>query len=299
MFPKLDKRVKIISMELFSHRSGIKPLKKLAQIDSIDGDLLNGLWNALHIYYLEPIRSHLYEYLDKGVKGFLRVIWANYFKSTIKELEDLESGDIIYDTIQEYFFDRASWNEIYDFIEFTANNYPLENSNDYFIRHCNNILEEESSAYRFVNKKIAQITSEEEISTIEESLEHAPTSPVHTHLKNALDKITDRENPDYRNSIKESISAVEAACNLIAGQKSTLDQTLKKLSSSGKVLLHPALQGAFGKLYGYTSDAEGIRHAMLEDKATLQFEDAKFMLVSCAAFINYLRVKATGLGIDF
>lgn len=290
-------RAKIIPMELFSHRSGIKPLKKLIQVDSIDQELLNGLWNGLHIFYLGPIRPHSYGYLDENVKGFLRIMWADYFKFTIKDLEDLDHGSIIYDTLHEY-FSHASWNEIYDFIEFAAQNYPLENNNEYFVRYCNKILEKESSAYRFVNNKIVQITSEEEIEAIEESLEHTSPGPVHTHLKNAFEKLTDRENPDYRNSIKESISAVEAACNLIAGQKSTLDQALKKLSSSEKVSLHPALQGAFGKLYGYTSDAEGIRHALLEDKATLQFEDAKFMLVSCAAFTNYLRIKASKVGIE-
>jgi len=51
--------------------------------------------------------------------------------------------------------------------------------------------------------------------------------------------------------------------------------------------LHPALKGAFDKLYGYTSDADGIRHALLEeDKVT--FEQAKFMLVVCSAFTNYV-----------
>ena len=41
----------------------------------------------------------------------------------------------------------------------------------------------------------------------------------------------------------------------------------------------------------YTSDAAGIRHALLEDP-NLDAEDAKFMLVACSAFINYLWAKA-------
>ena len=49
----------------------------------------------------------------------------------------------------------------------------------------------------------------------------------------------------------------------------------------------PSPKGAFDKLYGYTSDADGIRHALLEeDKVT--FEQAKFMLVVCSAFTNYV-----------
>jgi len=51
-------------------------------------------------------------------------------------------------------------------------------------------------------------------------------------------------------------------------------------------------------IYGYTSDEGGIRHAMLEEKI-IDFEDAKFMLVSCSAFINYLIMKSTKSGIEF
>lgn len=63
-----------------------------------------------------------------------------------------------------------------------------------------------------------------------------------------------------------------------------------------KIELHPALKEAFNKLYGYTSNADGIRHALLEED-TLDFEDAKFMLVSCSAFINYLHPKASKAGL--
>ena len=55
--------------------------------------------------------------------------------------------------------------------------------------------------------------------------------------------------------------------------------------------IHRALNSAFKSLYGYTSDSGGIRHSILEDDITISFVDAKFMLVSCSAFINYLKAK--------
>jgi len=118
-------------------------------------------------------------------------------------------------------------------------------------------------------------------------------------LKRALDLFADRESPDYRNSIKESILAVEAICQLITDNpKATLGDALKEIAKKTKVDLHGALKDAFGSLYGYTSDAEGIRHALL-DEPNLCFEDAKFMLVSCSAFINYLIAKSSKAGIQF
>jgi hypothetical protein len=118
--------------------------------------------------------------------------------------------------------------------------------------------------------------------------------PVAVHIKTALGFLADRKSPDYRNCIKESISAVEAACKLIAkDDRATLDAAIKRLKS--RVGLHPALEAAFIKMYAYTSDADGIRHALME-QPTLSFEDAKFMLVSCSAFVNYLTAKSARRG---
>ena len=62
-----------------------------------------------------------------------------------------------------------------------------------------------------------------------------------------------------------------------------------------KGILHQALKKAFSALYGYTSDADGIRHALL-DESTLTKADARFMLISCSAFVNYLKELSDGGG---
>lgn len=56
--------------------------------------------------------------------------------------------------------------------------------------------------------------------------------------------------PDYENAIKESISAVEAMCCIITGQRgaqATLGKTIKKLKESS-VHIHPAMESAFSSL---------------------------------------------------
>ena len=57
------------------------------------------------------------------------------------------------------------------------------------------------------------------------------------------------------------------------------------------LMIHGALKAAFVKLYGYTSDADGIRHAIL-DEPNVDFDEAKYMVVVCSAFVNYLASKA-------
>jgi hypothetical protein len=123
---------------------------------------------------------------------------------------------------------------------------------------------------------------------IEQALNEA-RGPDQTHLRRALELLSNRESPDYRNSIKESISAVESLAAGIAGaEKGTLGQLIMKLEVG--IGLHPALKAAFSNLYGYTSDEGGIRHALMEN-VTIRFDDAKFFLVVCSAFINYVKAK--------
>jgi hypothetical protein len=56
------------------------------------------------------------------------------------------------------------------------------------------------------------------------------------------------------------------------------------------ILLVPSLKGAFEKLYGYTSDADGIRHALLEEDS-VTFEQAN----SCLLFVPLSQIMLSVL----
>ena len=61
-----------------------------------------------------------------------------------------------------------------------------------------------------------------------------------------------------------------------------------------KEKLHPAFKEALIKLYGYTSDEEGIRHAYLDQSdAKVGQDEAVFMFGACASFASYLFRKYT------
>jgi hypothetical protein len=283
----------------FSERQGFRPIKNVIQIDFIDEDLKNSLWNAAYLYYFafppgyDDIRT------NRNLHNILTAMWLDYFKSPITNLHKSLSDTL--KEIRHYFF-TCQWYCIYDFIEFLATFAPPNDTHgqDDFINSCNHYLQREVSGYRFVNNKIAPITSEEQIASIERALQDTTNlKAVNVHLKTALDLFADRKNPDYRNSIKESISAVEALCTVVTNDsKSTLGAALREIEKRNTVQLHPSLRQAFDKLYGYTSAAQGIRHALgLLDEPNLDSEDAKFMLVSCSAFINYLIAKSSKAGI--
>jgi hypothetical protein len=280
----------------FSERQGIQKPKTEIQVDTMDTALRNQLWNALSVYYWEPGYAPSLSRSEQPTQKadiLRRRIWNFYFEAP---LDTVPHGWFqTLKTIREYFF-RCDWNEVYDFIEFVAYNYDDEYINEQFRQTCNNVLKTNLSAWHFVGKQLTKITSESEIAEIEEALS-SPFMSVNTHLDNALKLMSDKKSPDYRNSIKESISAVEALCRIITGDKNAnLGQALNTIERGSKIKLHGALKSGFSSLYGYTSTDQGIRHALLEEP-TLDFEDAKFMLVSCSAFVNYLMVKASKAGL--
>ncbi len=276
------------AMKSFSERKGLKPVRDTIQTNSMTDELRNSLWNGLHVAIWDSEGFlHSRHGAMPEIDGFSEHLWFRYFKRPIDERAGFQYNDRswrILKTIRDYFF-GAQWHEVYDFLEFVVE--VFQKSKPRLAEFLNSILTTEMAAYRFIDRKLIDITSEQEREMLEESLADTRFAGVSSHLERALALLADRKQPDYRNSIKESISAVEAMARVVSGNgKATLGEALKVLEKSGK--LHTALKDAFSKLYGYTNDEHGIRHAMLE-LPDLSQADAKYFLLSCASFVNYLK----------
>jgi AbiJ N-terminal domain 4 len=240
----------------FSQRIGKTPTAKLVQRESIDEELRNSLWSSLTVIYWNSYRAPGNDYMNRNdyVQGsnlehLVLRLWLHFFKQPIDTVD--EYWEHCLDRLRKRYF-KAPWYEVLDFVEFVAENGP-EDAKKPFIEMSNTFLERENSAYRFVNETITEITSQAEIDEVETAIQAAtPYAGVRTHLVSALALMSDRENPDYRNSIKESISAVESLAKQVSGESTaTLGAVLKSLERDQK--LHPALKSAFSSLYGYTN----------------------------------------------
>lgn len=275
----------------FSQRTVNTPIRQGVQVESIDKRLENRLWNTI-----------LHDFFEKSkvdspieIEEICFNIWTNFFCERADEISfspygvGVISSSGVIKFIRERFF-NAEWFEKYDLIEYLA---KLDTRHLHlgFTQSCNKALKMEMAGYRLVDECIVQITSEEEIVEIEEAVTNSSKwLSVNTHLQTSIEYFSNRENPDFRNSVKEAISAVEALCVIITGDnKATLGHALSAIEKEYNI--HRSLRSAFSALYGYTSDSGGIRHKLLEDDIEVKMEDAKFMLVSCSAFINYLKVK--------
>ena len=106
------------------------------------------------------------------------------------------------------------------------------------------------------------------------------------HLRQAAACINERR---FADSVKDSIHAVESVACIIDNKASkTLTPALDSLEKA-RLLNHPTLKQGFAKLYGYASDEQGIRHALLEKGTSdVDVDEAIFMFGACASFAAYL-----------
>ncbi len=261
--------------------------------------LKNKLWNIFLVGFWNTIILKSGRSINT-TDNFFDLLWHVFFEEPIDQMPS--KYDEILALIRKRFFEWE-WYGVLDFLEYISEAYSMfDRDKKVIIDTFNGVFEEENAGYRFVNGEITEITNPHEIEAIEKTFadtRKGKLSVVGDHLASALTKLSDRKNPDYRNSIKESISAVESLCKKITGKpKATLGEALKAIEKDGRVDLHAALKNGYEAIYGYTSDADGIRHAMTE-QSNCDFADAKYMLVSCSAFINYLLEKSIKAEIKF
>ena len=276
---------------LFSERYGYKPNKPL-QFESMDDDLKMAIHNALVLFEKSILKG-------RDLSSLYLNIWCFFYKEDANVFYNNNNSCEYIRHLCDNKYKTLSWNKVYDFLEFYLSTIeqklsvpPDDKIIIEFTKTLNAVFEKFNSAYRFVNNKIIPITNQQEISAIEEAATTG-IKEIDYHLKRAIHIFSNKENKDYVNTVKEAISAVEATVNFINGTEgTTLGDALDKLKE--KKSIHSALCDAFKKIYGYTSDKKsGIRHCIFDETDCIpDFTDAKYMLVACSAFINYLLSKA-------
>jgi hypothetical protein len=273
----------------FSDRMGISRRCETLQLDDINADLRVALWNLVH-ESIELLQSQ-----HSGLVGSGHY-WHEAAQSVAMQVVNAPVDDIPYpwDWLKDLILSR-DWFVVYDVVEFLASSQYLERG---LGRRLNVVLEREGSGYRLVAGELVPITSEAEIDAIENAISAAGGAALggaREHIAAALEAFSNKPEADYRNSIKESISAVESAAKRISGvERGGLNDAFAELARL--VPMHAALIKGFKALYGYTSDEDGIRHAILEEP-NVGYDEAKFMLVACSAFVNFLISKASAAGL--
>lgn len=265
----------------FSERYGYKKVDKSLVWEEVPAPLRHRVWNAL---------INLFGFFERSTSNFLIKIFDKFLKEdiplfTMMPLYTLFPQDKLLKILKQKFY-NFEWYRVYDFIEFIIKEFPNKNKIKKTEKRINKVLKEENSAYRIVDGLITPMTDKEEIKEIEKALNPPDKfTPVRKHLKKALELFSDRTNPDYQNSIKECISALDSLASVIKGKKTAYTKFVDSLQ------LHGALKKGFSYLYGWTSDDKGIRHGTTGEKLEPLPAEARYMLVTISAFINYVIAK--------
>ena len=259
----------------------------------------NHLYDVLSVVFSYASTIGISRYLNPSRQTPLQAMSSDFCKDVLSEVLNVSvhlpsnkfyNWEANYDRFSEI-ISSAPYNEVLDFLWYVCHWIATHTTSTSFVHEIyngfNQLFEKEYVGYRFVAGEITPITNSLEIQEIEQACQ-IPFEGAHVQLQKALGFLSDREHPDYKNSIKESISAVESVCKVIANKpKAELGDALKALIAEGYPI-QGALKTGILALYGYTCEAGGIRHAERETESTVTFEEAKFMMVTCSAIVNYL-----------
>lgn len=283
---------------MFSQRRDPEKVPPLLQLGELNDEARNAIWNVLNDHREKSriefqrndierreILEHPLDMPDEHVdiwQVILRDVHVHHDHRRLDEWSS-EQAASMHDRVIHEPIDR-----VFDFIKFLMQHEfcPQE------------LIEDLSDRFRrlrlayIINTNppatiVAAATAEEgeQLTRNFDELHAAPLGGCTTHLRNASKCINDG---DAAGGIRESILAVESVAREINPNATTLAKALAPLEKQG-VLQHKALKEALGKLYGYTSDEQGIRHALLDNaKANVTIDEAVFMLGACASFASYL-----------
>ena len=297
----------------FSIRVGARSLPVL-QLDDMPESLRTALWNTIAPWYL----AHA-TYSNEVER---RLVWMFRFPATNWPVDETSNVNAASNRLKKWFFSRteSTWHEIYDFVEaiphmvwyglYTTNPEVLRRDNpqgfaygvrliDTYVSDLNRALTQQGAPYQYRDGRLLPFTNEHELAEISIALTQLPFADARKHIESAAQLLAARPEPDYRNSIKESISAVETVLWEITGQKGQKFEVLvKEFAKEHYADMHEALRLAIVKLYGWASDESGVRHGISGD-VNVSLPDARLALVTCSAIVNFLAAKTTiPLGVD-
>ena len=276
----------------FRQAEGLDPLPTQLQRTQVTQVLRARLWDLLYRHVTDPVRQvHLNSF------GNIDLEWSYLLRQEYVErrggMTHLFNSSLPY-FVKEYaiIFQAKPYDEVFGLLQFLIQH----GAPGAYVDELDAVLKFERAAFRIVDRTLVPVASEEEFRTIKSAIEttqDAGFMNVRTHLLQSSSALSEGR---FADSVRESIHAVEGIARTLE-ETAELSKALAKLEKS--VHLHRAMKHGFIQLYGYTSDENGIRHALLFDgDAKVDEADALFMIGACASFVSYLIAKKAAAGIS-
>ena len=272
----------------FRQRYGYEDLPSPMKAGELSDDFRRELWNLLWRFICDNTHHSYYggSSYNAQFSGFLIRILGKYAKQT----EDTISTE--YDQtnsrLKRVVLD-GNPKHLLPLVEFMAGDHFTPEG---LLKKLSTLFDEHRAAYRIditerpyrIFKRTSVEESDATLHSIERLKDHG-FEPALAHLRHAAEHMHIGQ---FADSIADSVHAVESVARSIAPGENTLGKTLNKLKTEGKIEHSSLIQG-FLKIYGYTSDEGGVRHALINsDTANVDETLALFFYNACAAFAGYL-----------
>lgn len=236
-------------------RNGITTRATAIQTDSLDQRTRVGIWNVIYGILVSTRTPYIYPFDDQAGSA-ARAIWSEELE---QPLDEFVSADDVWSAMKGTVMGGAP-GYVFNLIEALVEIFDqyVRNGERFSIR-INEIFEQHLVGYRLVHGQVIRIDSAIEVKALEDGLSAAqPYSGAYHHLDRALALYADRDEPDFANSIKESLSAVEAIARELTGSQ-TLGKALDALTTKG-ITVDPGQIAAWKAMYGWSSNESGVRH---------------------------------------
>lgn len=273
----------------FSEREGLKSLPIAYKL----GELPNEVRNEIKSIVIEIFGKFSNYYRGDEVLPD----WNKIFKDFHVKFLDLPIEAFYRENTESQLFGLisvGSYDKVLDALEFFINHRDLL---DHSLRNeLSELFERRQVAYILIerdkNKRIfVPRASREEGDAYRKALDVLYTGKFAGARKSLIEAGYELSKKKYDNSVRESIHAVESMIRVLTeNEKIKFSDGMRDLGR--KFSLHGALIEGFIRFYGFTSDAEGVRHSSIEGTESIDEETAFYFLGSCSSFVTYLIHKA-------
>lgn len=270
----------------FKQAEGLEPLPQL-----LSGPRLTARFRAQAF----DIIRHACDYDGGGYGGVLpssavRRLWTEHFGFYSDELPYHESD--FHKRLKALLAGDA---EFLDALQYLARA-RLLNQDNYLLIGA--LLRKELIGYRFIGKAgdgsatLMPIADEAEAAqNVANYSALGAEGAAQVHFRLAVERL---KAGDFRGSVTESIHGVESVAKGVTGNPhATLGEALNVLSKSKP--LNPALHRGLSAIYGWSSQDDGIRHAMSDEAQPVTEPEARFMISACLAFSVWLKLAGSGV----
>jgi hypothetical protein len=269
----------------FEQAEGLEPLPTQMALKTLSTPLRARLFSLLANHIASGTPKDLFDNYEQ-IGYDWRHTYGDYLIGKGTFPTDIDYGFSAVLATLDRVFRKGSYSAVLGFVEFCVRHYPDDYQRRLLATGVADILEANRCAYRLVEGSIIPLATDEEKDSVIAAfaaLENGGLRGAKQHLQQAGSNLTAG---NCSGSIRESIHAVESVARTLTGSTS-LREALDLLSRRHP--MHPALKEGFNRIYGYTSDEKGIRHAMLgADAPNVGEPEALFMLGACASFVTYL-----------